>query len=108
MILVADGGSTKVDWVAIDNDKNEIFRTSTLGLNPNVVSSLELQSRLESSSELMDYRTLISDIYFYGAGLGTSSPKMILNEILRSFFENTKKITVEEDILGAVYASAKK
>ncbi|WP_440879591.1 N-acetylglucosamine kinase [Tenacibaculum sp. C7A-26P2] len=107
MILVADGGSTKVDWVAIDNDKNEIFRTSTLGLNPNVVSSLELQSRLESSSELMEYRTLISEIYFYGAGLGTSSPKIILNEILKNFFQNTKKITVEEDILGAVYASAK-
>ncbi|SEC43011.1 BadF-type ATPase [Tenacibaculum sp. MAR_2009_124] len=107
MILVADGGSTKVDWVAIDNDKNEIFRTSTLGLNPNVVSSLELQSRLESSSELKQYKDSISEIYFYGAGLGTSSPIKILTEIFESFFKNTKKITVEEDILGAVYASAK-
>ncbi|CAM1357787.1 N-acetylglucosamine kinase [Tenacibaculum xiamenense] len=107
MILVADGGSTKVDWVAIDNDKNEIFRTSTLGLNPNVVSSLELQSRLESSTELKQYKDSISEIYFYGAGLGTSSPIKILTEIFESFFKNTKKITVEEDILGAVYASAK-
>lgn len=107
MILVADGGSTKVDWVAIDHHKNEVFRTSTLGLNPNVVSSLELQSRLDSSKELKTHKNDITEIYFYGAGLGTSTPIKILREIFESFFPNAQKITVEEDILGAVYASAK-
>lgn len=107
MILVADGGSTKVDWVAIDNNKNEIFRANTLGLNPNVVSSLELQSRMESSKELKTYKDSISEIYFYGAGLGTSTPIKILKGILQAFFSNATKIVVEEDILGAVYASAK-
>ena len=33
MILIADGGSTKADWIAIDNNKQERFRVRTLGLN---------------------------------------------------------------------------
>ena len=39
MILIVDGGSTKADWIALDNDNNEVFRIRTLGLNPAVVSS---------------------------------------------------------------------
>ena len=42
MILIADGGSTKADWIAIDNNKQERFRVRTLGLNPAVISSEEL------------------------------------------------------------------
>ena len=34
MILIADGGSTKADWIAIGKNKEEAFRTRTLGLNP--------------------------------------------------------------------------
>ncbi len=46
MILIADGGSTKADWIAINNDKNEDFRVRTLGLNPAVVAEEELKIEL--------------------------------------------------------------
>ncbi|MFV0247953.1 MAG: N-acetylglucosamine kinase [Tenacibaculum sp.] len=107
MILVADGGSTKVDWVAIDSNKNEVFKANTLSLNPNVVSSLEIKSRIENNKELKMHKDLISQIYFYGAGLGTSDPTDILKKNLQSFFLKATKIVVEEDILGAAYATAK-
>ena len=28
MILIADGGSTKADWIALDTNKEEVFRIS--------------------------------------------------------------------------------
>ncbi|MEX6626760.1 N-acetylglucosamine kinase [Tenacibaculum salmonis] len=107
MILIADGGSTKVDWVALDNNKKEVFRTQTLGLNPNVVTSEELLARIENCNELKKHQNAIKNIYFYGAGCGTKTPKEILKNILVDFFSATINVDVDEDILGAVYASAK-
>jgi len=34
MILIADGGSTKADWIALDANKNERFRVKTFGVKP--------------------------------------------------------------------------
>ena len=38
MILVVDSGSTKTDWIAIDEKGFVLFSTQTLGLNPQVLS----------------------------------------------------------------------
>ena len=44
MILVVDSGSTKTDWIALDNNGKEIFSTQTLGLNPQMLSNEILMS----------------------------------------------------------------
>ena len=54
MILIADGGSTKADWIAIDDEKKEKFRVRTLGLNPAAVPKEELQNRIINMFQLMD------------------------------------------------------
>ena len=41
MILIADGGSTKVDWIVLNSKKEEVFRVRSLGLNPAVVSEID-------------------------------------------------------------------
>ncbi|SOU85803.1 N-acetylglucosamine kinase [Tenacibaculum dicentrarchi] len=107
MILIADGGSTKVDWIALNESKKEVFSTQTLGLNPNVISKKKLLTIIENCTDLKEYRKSIKKIYFYGAGCGTETAKSILNEVLNNFFSATTNIVVKEDILGAVYASAK-
>ena len=33
MILIADSGSTKTDWICLDFNKNIVFDTQTQGLN---------------------------------------------------------------------------
>jgi N-acetylglucosamine kinase-like BadF-type ATPase len=38
MILVVDSGSTKTDWIAIDDNGDKLFETQTLGLNPQVLT----------------------------------------------------------------------
>ena len=107
MILIADGGSTKVDWIAINLSKDEVFRVSSLGLNPAVVSKEELQKRILNVSELIAFKEQISEIHFYGAGCGTPIPVKILKTILESIFTNAK-VHVAEDMLAAVYAASGK
>ena len=74
MILIADGGSTKADWIALDNDKNEVFRVRTLGLNPAVISEKELTNRIVNMFQLINIKEEVTDIYFYGAGCGSPKP----------------------------------
>ena len=37
MILVVDSGSTKTDWIAVDENGKTLFATQTLGLHPQVL-----------------------------------------------------------------------
>jgi N-acetylglucosamine kinase-like BadF-type ATPase len=107
MILIADGGSTKADWIALDENKNETFRVRTLGLNPAVVSEPELRNRIVNMFQLMAVKEEVKEIHFYGAGCGTPKPVTILTEVLKSIFTNANVI-VSEDMLAAVYAASGK
>jgi N-acetylglucosamine kinase-like BadF-type ATPase len=107
MILIADGGSTKADWIAINSEKKEEFRVRTLGLNPAVVPDEELNNRIVNMFQLMNIKEEVSEIYFYGAGCGTPKPTAILKKILEAIFINAK-VHVSEDMLAAVYAATGK
>ena len=107
MILIADGGSTKADWIAINNNKEEVFRVRTLGLNPAVVSEDELKNRIINMFQLINIKNEVSEIHFYGAGCGTPKPSKILEDVLQSIFANAS-INVSEDMLAAVYAASGK
>lgn len=107
MILIADGGSTKADWIALDNDKNELFRVRTLGLNPAVVPQEELLNRIINMFQLIDVKDRVEQIHFYGAGCGTPKPVSILKDVMQSVFVNAA-IQISEDMLAAVYASSGK
>jgi N-acetylglucosamine kinase-like BadF-type ATPase len=104
MILIADGGSTKVDWIALDSDNTETFRARTLGLNPAVVDAVELRNRIVNMFQLMSVKDEVTAIHFYGAGCGTPTPIEILKKILESIFVNAT-VSIAEDMLGAVYAA---
>ena len=107
MILIADGGSTKADWIAINSEKKEEFRVRTLGLNPAVVPAEELNNRIINMFQLMNVKEEIFEIYFYGAGCGTPKPTALLKKILEAIFINAK-VHVAEDMLAAVYAATGK
>lgn len=107
MILIADGGSTKADWIALDEHKEEAFRVRTLGLNPAVVSEEELHNRIINMFQLIQVKNQVTNIYFYGAGCGTPHAQKILHDVMKNIFVNAK-IVVEEDMLAAVYAATGK
>ena len=105
MILIADGGSTKVDWVALDSDTNELFKVRTKGLNPAVVPSEVIKERIVEATQLSDCLLEVTHIFFYGAGCGTALATSILKKVFGLLFTNAA-IVVGEDTLAAVYASA--
>lgn len=105
MILIADGGSTKADWIAINDSKEEAFRVRTLGLNPAIVAEEELQNRIVNMFQLISIKKDVKEIHFYGAGCGTPKPAAILREVLEAIFINAK-VFVSEDMLAAVYAAS--
>jgi N-acetylglucosamine kinase-like BadF-type ATPase len=107
MILIADGGSTKADWIAVNKDKVEMFRTRTLGLNPAVVPEEELNNRIINMFQLINIKDEVTEIHFYGAGCGTPKPIKILHDVLKSIFVNAE-IFISEDMLAAVYAASGK
>lgn len=107
MILIADGGSTKADWIALDSDKQELFRVRTLGLNPAVVAQEELTNRIVNMFQLINIKDEVEQIHFYGAGCGTPKPVAILKDVMSAIFTKAE-ITISEDMLAAVYAASGK
>ncbi len=103
MILIADGGSTKCDWILLDTTGKEVLRTQTKGLNPTVLNPEEVRSRIDENSELLDKREKVTILDFYGAGCGTDKPVEKLREVLTDVF-STATISIGEDLMAAVYA----
>lgn len=104
MILITDSGSTKCDWIALDRDGNQLFKSRTKGLNPAILTVEELQERILESEELVGHKDEVKQVYFYGAGCGTEQPRKSLEILLASYFSNSKVI-VKEDTAAAVYAA---
>ena len=107
MKLIVDSGSTKTDWISIDNNGKILFETQTLGLNPQVLSENILVERIINNYEIYQSRSKVSDIYFYGAGCGTEPPKKLIKKVFTPIFKNSNFI-IKEDTYAAVYASCKK
>lgn len=107
MILIADGGSTKVDWVALNTNKDVVLKTTTTGLNPSVLSKSDISNTIINKSDLLSLQNNVLEIYFYGAGCGSPKPAKKLQKILKSIYKNAS-VHIYEDTLAAVYASAGK
>jgi N-acetylglucosamine kinase-like BadF-type ATPase len=104
MLLIADSGSTKCDWILYKNEKEAPVRIRTKGLNPVILSKKALKEIIINSLELTNYKDLVTSIHFFGAGCGTEKNKCKIDVVLTSFFKNAIA-TTEEDIMAAVYAT---
>ena len=102
MILIADSGSTKTDWVLHDGTAI-VLRTTTQGLNPTLQSAEDIYKVL---SEELDGK-IASDapdtIYFYGAGCAYETADNRMKEALEQYFV-TRKIHIHSDLLAAARA----
>ncbi|WP_299260887.1 BadF/BadG/BcrA/BcrD ATPase family protein [uncultured Aquimarina sp.] len=105
MILIADGGSTKCDWILLNEEGEIVFKTRTEGLNPAVFSKSLLEERLRDNEQLASFRNKIDRVHFYGAGCGTNKPTRMLAKIFEDYFTNANDILVREDMVAAVYAA---
>jgi len=63
MILIADSGSTKSDWVAISN--NDTIRFNTVGFNPYFHDEEFVFSGIKDNQSLYSISSQIEKVYFY-------------------------------------------
>tara|TARA_R110000850_G_scaffold277058_1_gene421817 strand:+ start:34916 stop:35773 length:858 start_codon:yes stop_codon:yes gene_type:complete len=103
MTLIADGGSTKCDWVLLDDAGNQLFSTRTSGLNPTVVPEEELIVRIQENQNLQQVFETVEVLDFYGAGCGTKTPSAILQKTLEFLFTKAT-VTINEDMVAAALA----
>lgn len=107
MRLLVDSGSTKADWIAIDDNGKVLFTTQTLGLNPEILEKNEIIERLNDRFDILQNKKNATHLFFYGAGCGTDNMKLMLSQIFQEYFPNAI-ISVNEDTYAAVYATTPK
>lgn len=103
MYFIIESGSTKSDWVLVDNKNNQSF-FSTMGFNPYFHSADIIEAELKKNTEIMHLVPSIKGIYFYGAGCSSPELNEIVEEGLRRIFP-TASILVEHDLLACAYAT---
>jgi N-acetylglucosamine kinase-like BadF-type ATPase len=106
MIFVVDSGSTKTDWIALDDSGEVLFSTQTLGLNPQVLPSAILTERIINNYDLYQNREKVSHVHFYGAGCGVESPARRIEKVFSEIFTSSK-FSILEDTYAAVYAATR-
>ena len=104
MIFIVDSGSTKTDWIALDDSGQVLFSTQTLGLNPQVLPSAILTERIINNYELYQNRENVSQVHFYGAGCGVESPARRIEKVFTEIFTQSN-FSILEDTYAAVYAA---
>ena len=107
MKLLVDSGSTKADWIAIDDNGKVLFTTQTLGLNPEVLDKEEIIKRLDDKFDISQNKDKATHLFFYGAGCGTDRMKIFLAQVFQDYFPNAA-VSVHEDTYAAVYATTPK
>jgi len=103
MIAIADSGSTKTDWVILNDDYSENFRTNTIGFNPYHIDSVSIEAEINKNEELKTVSDQITNVYFYGAGCSADFLREIVKNGFKNFFSKAE-ILVDHDLLAACYA----
>lgn len=103
MILIADSGSTKCDWLLIDPQGTHLRSFSTMGFNPYFHSTAFVSQQLAEHDVVKEIVSQTEHVFFYGAGASTPNLCKVISEALKSTFPGAK-VHVDHDLVGAVYA----
>jgi len=97
--LIADSGATKAEWCLIDGKKKRTFITQ--GLSPYFVTSLQMEEIVQNEIRAKLKKLVPDEIYFYGTGCISVNNIKLVKKALKAVFPATKKIMVDNDIIGA-------
>lgn len=95
MILIAESGSTKTDWILLDKE-HVVKRQQTLGINP---VHQDITSIINNISTLDGFHS-ITKVFFYGAGCATNETKQKVKEALLHVFPDIS-CEINSDVLAA-------
>ncbi len=103
MLLVADSGSTKADWILTRSD-NQTIHFRTKGINPFFLSEKDITQIFQNANEIQEYVDEVKEIYFFGAGCSSPDRREIISNALSKVFKNAF-VSVDIDIIASIYAT---
>ena len=103
MILIADSGSTKCDWLLMDGDEI-VAECSSMGFNPYFHNESFIVTTLRGHEVLMKYSGDVTNLFFYGAGSSSPYLKAIVHNALIRLFP-LASVFVGHDLDGAALAT---
>ncbi len=103
MKLIADGGSTTVEWCVLDGSK-VVAQVSTEGMNAMMLGEKEMAEII--GRELMPHLQglEIDEVQYYGAGCLFDSICNNVRNAIGANIPSAKKVTVDTDLLAAARA----
>lgn len=104
MYLIAESGSTKCDWMLVDQSGNYVDLYKTMGYNPFFHSTDFIVDDVTSHKDLMHIANKVERVYFYGAGCENNNLNTIVKKALQKVF-STAKVFVEHDMKAAAYST---
>ncbi|MEB0249883.1 MULTISPECIES: N-acetylglucosamine kinase [unclassified Mucilaginibacter] len=104
MILVADSGSSKTDWLlSAPGQENKAFKSA--GLNPYFLTEKEITKIIqEQVPDMVALAADITEIYFFGAGCSSPDRHEIVSNAISSLIPNAY-VSVDSDLLASAYAT---
>lgn len=99
MLLVADSGSTKTQWIAENRTCYE-----TIGFNPFFHNTESVLAELSKNEKLSADKSAFTNIYFYGSGCSSDERKEVIKKALVQFFPNAQ-IHVGHDMEASAFAT---
>jgi len=101
MLLIADSGSTKVDWRALHSD-GSVQEVTTAGINPFFQTEEQIIYELQQHL-LPDVSASVNEIHFYGAGVSSPEKILALQNCFRKVFPKARAFAYT-DLLAAARA----
>lgn len=99
-ILIADGGSTKVDWLLVDIEGNTKASFTTDGFNVARISKQDAVTYFSTVKQKLEASIRINEIHYYGSGAATNEICSAMEEAIREVW-NPDVAEVQSDMLAA-------
>jgi len=103
MLLLADSGSTKCDWVLVKDGKT-FKRFSTMGFNPYFHNEAVISGTLRRKQALYEHLAEVDQAFFYGAGCSTPELQQVVARSLYAILPNAR-VHVGHDLDAAAFAT---
>ena len=100
MIIIAESGSTKTNWLT---ENRELYET--IGFNPLFFSSEDIYRELMKQEQLKALKDRVTQVLFYGASCSSDDRKKIVYDSLEKYFPKAESIKVDHDMNAAAFAT---
>lgn len=104
MYLIADSGSTKCDWMLVDEQGKEIESFTTMGFNPFFHDEHIIANAIRNNPGLFASAASVELVFLYSAGCSSRELKLVVERGLKHIFKQAN-VYVDHDLVAAAFAT---